>query len=148
MKRLTLAAGVAICAATLAAGTVFAKPGGHRAPINFEQLDTDGDGSIPRSEMENLRAEKMASLDADGDGNISLEELEASGAERVKAHAKRMMDRLDKNDDGVISADEMGGSDRASRRFDRVDTDGDGVVTKAEFEAAGNHKSKRRRNAD
>jgi Ca2+-binding EF-hand superfamily protein len=59
-----------------------------------------------------------------------------------------MMDRLDANSDGVLSADEIASGKRAERRFDRVDQDGDGAITKAEFDAAREHMGKRRRAAD
>ncbi len=148
MKRLTIAAGVTICAATLVAGAVFAKPGGPHFPTSFEQLDVDGDGQITRTEMEGLRARKMESADTNGDGAISLEELEVQGAERAKDRARKVMDRLDANADGVLEPEEMKAGKRAMRLFDRVDANSDGSISEAEFDAARDRMAKRRAKAD
>ncbi len=148
MKRLTLAAGVTICAATLLATAVFAKQEGRGAPIDFEQIDADGDGQITRAEMDGLRAGRFAAVDANGDGNLDLEELEAHGTQRAKERAEKIMERMDANDDGVLSPEEMTRETRATRRFDRMDTDGDGAISKAEFDAVKDRMAKRRHKAD
>ncbi|MFK7764824.1 MAG: EF-hand domain-containing protein [Roseobacter sp.] len=150
MKRLTFAAGIAVCAVALASTVAVAKqrPGHGGEPIQFEKLDENGDGQITRAEMEAMRANRFTRADANGDGDISLEEMQELGAERARAHATRIMERLDRNDDGVLSADEMPSGDRASRRFDRVDADEDGVISKVEFDAAQDRIAKRRPKAD
>lgn len=150
MKRLTFAAGIALCAIALASTVAVAKqrPGQGGEPINFEELDENGDGQITRSEMENMRANRISRADANGDGDISLEEMQQHGAERAREHASRVMERLDSNDDGVLSSDEMPSNERANRRFDRVDTDDDGVISKSEFEAARDRIANRRPKAD
>ncbi|MEM9578289.1 MAG: calcium-binding protein [Pseudomonadota bacterium] len=148
MKRLTFAAGLTICTATLVAGAVFAKPGGLRSDISFEKLDADGNGQITRTELEGLRARTMASADTNRDGGISLEELEVWGATRAKTHARKMMDRLDANADGVLQPEELKSGKRATRMFDRMDANSDGTISEAEFEAARDRMAKRRAKTD
>ncbi|WP_425091899.1 EF-hand domain-containing protein [Tropicimonas sp. S265A] len=137
---LTLAVLLVMGATSLA----MASPGGRdldRTEIReemFNRLDADGDGQFSRDEIENLAASRFQDADSDGDGFLSLEEVQAAAAARMADRADRMstrmMDRLDANDDGRLSPDEMARSDRRSERlFERADVDGDGVVTRAEF---------------
>jgi Ca2+-binding EF-hand superfamily protein len=54
--------------------------------------------------------------------------------ERQARGQKRMMEKLDTNQDGVISAEEFSTGPRGV--FKRLDTDEDGVITEAERDAA------------
>ncbi len=91
----------------------------HRTSV-FNEIDADGDGSLTkaeisahhekkeaerRAEMEKKRAERQdkmfAHLDEDGNGTASLEEFLAKGP-------GARFDKMDKNDDGFISKDEIG----------------------------------------
>jgi Ca2+-binding EF-hand superfamily protein len=80
----------------------------------FALIDADGDGYITqdemkahqdarRAEMQERRAERAAArwaeLDTDGDGRLSLAEYTAA---RIKP-----FDRIDANNDGVVTADEI-----------------------------------------
>lgn len=60
-------------------------------------------------------------LDTDKDGKLTAEEAKAGSA--------RMLERADRNGDGVVTPDE------APRMFERVDADGDGKVTADELGA-------------
>ena len=87
----------------------------------FSQIDTDGDGSVTAEELQAELEKKIAELglvsgqmgeaefslrvsqlisenDVDEDGSLSLEELGSDQA---------VFDSLDKNRDGVVSADEL-----------------------------------------
>jgi Ca2+-binding EF-hand superfamily protein len=63
-------------------------------------------------------------------------------AEGTGGHGDRMLQRLDLNRDGAISADEAGAV--RTVRFLRWDTDGDGVITEAEMLAAAQERIARR----
>ncbi|WP_299830764.1 EF-hand domain-containing protein [uncultured Roseobacter sp.] len=139
MKNTVFTGLIAATAIAVAGGAVYARGGHHGAPIDFETLDSNSDGQITKEEMQARGAARMASADTDGDGFLTKEELEAAGAERARAFASRMIERLDANADGKLSAEEMQKPDRAERaerRFDRVDTDGNGTISEAEFDAA------------
>lgn len=118
----------------------------------FARLDADNNGQLTREEMRAERGDRrggerrggrghrgggmhsLTSADANNDGNITREEFLARPTE--------MFDRLDANDDGVIStAERPQRPERGERgqRADRpnLDTDGNGTFSRAEFTAMG-----------
>jgi len=103
----------------------------------MEELDTNGDGQIAKSEIEAKRASAFAEADANGDGALSQAEFTAfTEAKRAERRAKReaeMFARLDTDGDGMVTAAEF--NTREMKMFDRVDANGDGVVTQDEMEA-------------
>ena len=104
---------------------------------DFATLDTNGDGQLTLEELQAQRATRFDTADTDGDGALSLAELEAVQSERAAAHAARILARLDADDSGALTLDEMGGNrpDRTGRIFERLDADADGVISIDEFEA-------------
>lgn len=136
MKNTVFIGLIAATAISLAGGAALARGGFHGAPVEFGTLDSNGDGQITREEMQARGAARIAEADTDGDGFLTVEELEAAGAERARTFASRMIERLDADEDGRLSAEELQKPDRADRRFDRVDADGNGTISEAEFEAA------------
>ncbi len=108
----------------------------------FERLDADQDGQITRAEAEAHRDTRFAEADADGDGFLTATEMLAQWRTRASdgvpsKRIARIIDRLDTDDDGRLSAAEMPGQrPNHITLFDRIDTDGDDVITQAEAEAA------------
>jgi len=98
--------------------------------------DVDGDGTITADEIDLARSALIAGADANGKGDISLEEyqtifvelmrdrmvdgfqdLDANGSseittDEVDAAIARIMNRMDRNDDGVLNADDQRDRDR------------------------------------
>ncbi|PSL19659.1 EF-hand domain-containing protein [Shimia abyssi] len=157
MKRTTFITGIVVAALSVTAVAASAKGQGgkHRGmQINFEELDTNGDGFVTQAEMDAHAAARFAKMDTNGDGALSADELEAAVAERAQERAKkgaaRMIEHRDANGDGVLSQDEMKPkAERSAKMFDRLDSDGDGQISKEEFEAAREkmrhgHKGKKR----
>jgi len=103
-----------------------------------KQLDKDGNGSLSAAEVEGTRlAEHFAEIDADGDGELSKQEMKA-------AHEARQVERFasqDANGDGSLSESEVEGS-RLARHFSRIDTNDDGQLTQEELRA-GHRRGKR-----
>ena len=65
----------------------------------FNRLDANEDGVVDASELANARGGRMlARFDADADGRITREEFDVGLAAAFKA--------MDKNGDGVVTADE------------------------------------------
>ncbi len=65
----------------------------------FNRLDANDDGVVDASELANARGGRMlARFDADADGRITREEFDVGLAAAFKA--------MDKNGDGVVTADE------------------------------------------
>lgn len=136
----------------------------------FFQADANNDGAVTRQEFDASRTALFTRLDANNDGYLSREEMRAQFAgrggerrghrgaghlrgveagpdgsitrEQFLARPNAAFDRLDRNNDGVISADERPqrpqraeGAERRQRP--NIDTDGDGRISRAEFDAAG-----------
>lgn len=145
MKRAYALGTAMIIALTATSLPVMAQDGpGPRGPrLDFATMDTDGDGKITKEEMAAAAAARFAEADTNGDGSLSTEELvarmearaAAREAERMQRGADRMIERMDANDDGVLSADEMAPRDD-SRMFARLDADEDGAISQEELEKA------------
>lgn len=105
----------------------------------FDEIDADKDGKMTEAELAAFRAARFAAADADGSGGLSAEELAAfrseQMAERQSEMAGRMLERLDADNDGQLSAAEFAAMGGKRNPFDRADTDGDGAVSRAEAEA-------------
>ncbi|MEM9523725.1 MAG: calcium-binding protein [Pseudomonadota bacterium] len=128
---------LALGGASLAAGVVMAQTGhGYGPRIDFEALDTDGDGRITRAEMEARTASRFAALDTDNSGTLSAQEVKAQAETRISDRAARMIERRDTDGDGALSLEELSKDARSDRMFARLDTNDDGAVSRAEFDAA------------
>lgn len=105
------------------------------------QLDTDRDGKISRAEFTTRSNDRFAKLDTNGDGRITDDELKPrpprdarpGPGDRRAGMVGRMIERLDSNDDGVITRAEFDAGE--TERFTRLDANGDGVIDTAEREA-------------
>lgn len=143
MKASKFALCVACCAVAVTAGSALAKPNDRGPRIDFDQIDSNGDGQVTREEAEQFHSERFAKIDANGDGFLSLEELTADAATRAAQRADKMMQRMDSDGDGLLSEEDLAQGPRAGRMFDRLDQDDDGIITKTEFEEARKHAGKR-----
>ena len=126
---------------------------------DLRRTDTDGDGRLSRAEATAAAQGRFAALDENADGFVSELEREAAKADARERRAARQAEResagegrrghgrrgqqgaagdrwerLDTNDDGVVSETEA--VSQALARFDRLDADADGFVTEDEARAA------------
>lgn len=150
MKRKALISAVALVAVFGSATASFAHggKGGRMAASgmtpDFATLDANSDGKITQAEIDALKATRFAAMDTDGNGKISAEEFaagrKAKSEERAEKFEERkakmiekMIEKLDTDEDGEISADEMDAMGKTSM-IERLDTDGDGTISEEEFE--------------
>ncbi|WP_166416656.1 EF-hand domain-containing protein [Cochlodiniinecator piscidefendens] len=139
----------AITASSLGYVTIAqARAGGHHGPqMTFEELDVDANGEITQEEFAAHRAARFAGADTDGDGFLTVEELTEAMSSRRERRIERMINRMDANDDGKLSVEEMTApSERGERMFARIDADENGTVSEAEFSAMQEHMQNRRGN--
>jgi len=137
---LTASVAIAALLATSLASSVSAREGEHGARHDpaamFEKADADGDGKVTQEEFAALRGDRFGEMDADGDGVVSKDELIAKAMERAERRADDMLERMDENKDGAISAEEFAAlsENRGGRMFERMDANGDGAIDMSEVE--------------
>lgn len=78
------------------------------------RADLDGDQRLSRAEFVGARMQRLTAADADRDGSVTPEERWAAAETRRAGRADARFDRLDADDDGVISKAEFGAA-RAHR---------------------------------
>lgn len=119
----------------------------------IKKLDTDGSGSISKSEfMAGERAQKdperaakaFAHMDDDGDGELTTKDFaqRRRGGEGGpnRPNPAEIFKKLDADGSGSISKAEFMGTERAQqnpemagKHFDKLDADGSGDITRDEF---------------
>ena len=124
MKK-TLIAAACIIGVAATAATVSAKPrGGDR----FDKMDANGDGIVTAAEMDARQDALIDAADANGDGGVTAEEFRAY--RKAKRDERRAKNNPDTNGDGVIDRAEF--LAKAEQRFDRLDKDNNGVISEDE----------------
>ncbi len=82
-----------------------------RTLVNFEEWDSNGDGNISKSELEQAVKKAFAFLDQNQDGHISPTELQTAIIEKTgnRDHGliNMMFEMLDADNDGMVSMEEL-----------------------------------------
>ena len=150
MKQVSYIAAATVVLALATPAMAFGPGGGgkHGPRMDFETLDTDGNGEVTKAELQAFGQARFAKADADGDGKLTAAELTEARLEqarrRIEAKVQKMLEAMDKDGDGLLSAEEMGPAARAEARaearrdrmFDRFDADDDGAVSREEAQQA------------
>ena len=109
---------------------------GFDATRMLERFDANKDGKLTAAEVDNDRMwRRIARADSNEDGTITKAEMEAMGGGRGgrgggDAAWKFLLGKYDANKDGKVSADEY---QRDASTFKRLDRNEDGVLTAADW---------------
>lgn len=113
--------------------------------MDFSTLDQDGNGAVTLEEMRSSAQVRFDEVDTDGDGFLSQDELAAHSRAQSEERATRMISRMDSNEDGKLSVEEMTHRRSPERVFNRMDKNDDGSISAEEFEQAQARMKDRRR---
>ena len=103
--------------------------------IEFSKIDLDNDNLISKTELMKHRKREFSFTDTNHDGALSSEELIAAGTTKISFRAKRMIQILDENSNGVLEFDELNSvvSNGFGNIFESLDLNNDGHLSKKEF---------------
>jgi len=146
MKRLILAAGLGLIMAGAASAHPMGMGMGMGGPGQKPKSDMNNDGKVSLSEFQKSHLDRMMKLDTNQDGKVSEAEFMAmkpmmgrdapppppkmAGMGMGPGHQEHqgmMFDMMDRNDDGLITADEI--SAMSAKQFKRMDKNSDGFLT-------------------
>ncbi len=135
MRRTTLLVTTAVVLVTAGGAWALAAGPGDRAyglERIFERFDADGDGQVTRAEVDAFRTERFEEMDGDGDGVVSLDEMREAAMAMAAERAEARFADLDADGDGTLVVDELA-PEREVDIFARLDDNEDGVITEDEL---------------
>lgn len=101
------------------------------------QFDLNDDGALTLAEIQEAQTIRFTTADLNGDGSLSADELAQQIAsdmqDRSDEMAEKMLGRMDANEDGMLSAEEIAFRN-IDRMFGRIDADDDGILSAEELE--------------
>lgn len=115
--------------------------GRHGGERFFVRMDKDGNGTINKEEFRGTD-ERFAEVDANGNGELEATEFDVAKPDR-RGRSGDFMGRHDQDEDGRISAEEFLGKET---RFEKIDRNGDGFIDADE--APGGRQGSGRRGTD
>jgi hypothetical protein len=102
--------------------------GGKRGEARFEQLDTNKDGTVSKDEFVQKRAAHFDQADANKDGKLTQAERAAAHEARMK---ERMQKRADKHGDETLTREQM--KAKTAEKFAKLDANNDGKLSSDEL---------------
>lgn len=107
----------------------------------LQDVDQNADGAFSRDEVSAFVQARFSDADKDQNASLTAQELAEAmpqrrrGKERGGDHAQRMMMRVDINDDGSVTLEEI--QDRQEKLFAWLDVDSSGVIDQDEMPMRG-----------
>lgn len=100
--------------------------GADRMQALMELYDSNDDGNVTQDEIDMARAERLAAFDTDADGQLTLVEYEALWLDAMRERMVDQFQRHDDDGDGLVTPEEFG--EDFANIVDRRDRNGDGVL--------------------
>ncbi len=97
----------------------------------MKNADTNKDGNISKDELNAAHQAKFKEFDLDGNGSVTAEEVQKKMSERYARLAKKITRRFDKDRNGSVTEEEF--MDNAASKLYRLDLNDDGVISKDEM---------------
>jgi hypothetical protein len=130
--------------------------GGDERGLDFVAIDTDGNGSLNRAELQARAVERLGRIDANGDGILGRDELilampgrhggmmSVFAADPGERFVDRLLAMLGATETGQVELDALAGH-RVNMLLAFVDTDRDAAISEAEAAAMRDHGRRRHR---
>jgi Ca2+-binding EF-hand superfamily protein len=97
----------------------------------LETFETDRDGRLTQAEVDAVRTARFAESDTNVDGRLSLEEYQVLWVEVMRPRMVRQFQGHDRDGDGAVAQEEF--LERYRLLVYRLDADNDGVLTREEL---------------
>lgn len=135
---------MASAGASLAGG----KWDGHRdrggfGPGLFERLDANSDDKVTQAEVDQVRQDRLAEFDENGDGSLTLEEYQALWLSIMREHMVDRFQALDDDGDAVVTVEEY--VEPFSGMVSRLDCNDDGELTSDDMRRRHGHHGRHER---
>jgi hypothetical protein len=121
---------------------------GHRGrggfgPSLLERLDANGDDKVTQAEVDQVRQDRLAEFDANGDGSLTLEEYQALWLSVMREHMVDRFQALDDDGDAVVTVEEY--IEPFSGMVSRLDRNDDGELTSDDMRRRHGHHGRHER---
>jgi hypothetical protein len=135
-------------AATAGVSLAGGKWDGHRGrggfgPGLFERLDANGDDKITQAEVDQVRQDRLAEFDTNSDGSLTLEEYQALWLSVMREHMVDRFQALDDDGDAVVTVEEY--VEPFSGMVSRLDRNDDGELTSDDMRRRHGHHGRHER---
>jgi len=97
----------------------------------LEDFDSNKDGKLTQAEVDQTRQARFVQFDTDKDGKLSLQEYQALWLDAMRRHMVDRFQSLDDDGDAAITIEEF--VTPFSKVVNRLDRNNDGEITRDEF---------------
>jgi Ca2+-binding EF-hand superfamily protein len=97
----------------------------------FDDFDTNNDGKLTQAEIDQTRHDRFVQFDTDQDGKLSLQEYQALWLDAMRRHMVDRFQALDDDGDAAVTTEEF--TAPFGRVVNHMDRNNDGEITRDEL---------------